>query len=238
MLLSVPTGFTGLEVSEVRRAVVTQIVEHLTAFPTGIILIDDIQTLREEHFKVLAPLLGRGPSRFVEAPEVPLNKATVILTSDFGKEGRTRGLNDQALRTIAEDTLREAFDHIDLRAVTTVPFKPFTVEYAKELIRHHVVTLPCRMNSVKAAAVSEEAISWLLRDMQEHDQITNENGRAISQRLSEAEVEAKLSEYFVEESVPADAELTVALDVADDHGRGRLVLRIQPPEGLAGFAEL
>ena len=94
------------------------------------------------------------------------------------------------------------------------------------------------MNSVKAAAVSEEAISWLLRDMQEHDQITNENGRAISQRLSEAEVEAKLSEYFVEESVPADAELTVALDVADDHGRGRLVLRIQPPEGLAGFAEL
>jgi ATP-dependent Clp protease ATP-binding subunit ClpA len=238
LLLSIPTAFVGMPLEEARRAIVGQIVQHLTTYPAGIILIDDIQNLREEHFQLLSPLLGRGAPYFPEAPKVQLNRATVILTSDFGKAGRTHGLSDEDLKLLAEDALREAFDHIDLRAVSTIPFKPFTSTYAKALIRRHVESTPCRLSSVAVASITPEAVSWLFRDMQERDQITFENGRAISQRLSEVEVEGKLSVYFASESIPVDSRLAVHLDVQDGNGRGRLVLRVTSNDRLAPSVDL
>ena len=214
----------------IQSHVIALVTTHLAKFPHGIVLIDDAQDLPPEAFAALAPLLGSATT-FPEAPHINLHYATVIMTSDFGREGRTRGLSSEELKQLIDDEMRASYKYANVKQVTTVPFLPFSTEMAAQMLLHSVEKTTCRMAVVESATVSPEASRTILRRLTENLSIHMGNGRSIAQEISSL-IDTKVSEYSLANGM--DVKVTVLLTIGP---AGEIVRQITPLDNASATEE-
>jgi ATP-dependent Clp protease ATP-binding subunit ClpA len=229
-VLSAP-GLAAMDVAASRTAIVAQVTQHLRRHPHGIILIDDAQALSPDHFKLLAPLLGSGDS-FPDAPDVRLDTCTVILISDFGKEGRTRALAPSEIEAAVHDDMSRAYEHADTKLMKTIVFLPLGGQDALAIVKRVVERTPCRDPRVLTATIDDDAALILVRELNERDYIRTRNARAVADRVFEV-VDGGLSLYFVD--VGQDTRVRLHVRLTSD---GEVSLRVSPEDALSPSVDL
>ncbi|KAH9597268.1 hypothetical protein LSM04_007679 [Trypanosoma melophagium] len=171
-------SYDGFSVLEFRRDVVQKIVQHATLFPrNGVVIINDLGALHPDLVRVLLPLLGRA-SAFPEAPSVLLSSLTVIITTDFGRQGRTQGKSLTEMRRIVEDDFRSLYSQLSSSMIQTYPFLPTSLETAREIVQLTIHNFKCRNRDViNEIQIGEDVVSWFIDLVR--DDLPMENGRCV-----------------------------------------------------------
>ncbi|ORC88872.1 uncharacterized protein TM35_000153030 [Trypanosoma theileri] len=178
-------SYDGFSVAEFRRDVVQKIVQHATLFPkNGVVIINDLGALHPDLVRVLLPLLGRASS-FPEAPSVLLSSLTVIITTDFGRQGRTQGKSLTEMRRIVEDDFKNLYSQLSSSMIRTYPFLPTSLETAREIVQLTIHNFKCRnkdvINDIQA---NEDVVSWFIDLVR--DDLPMENGRCVANAVEAA----------------------------------------------------
>lgn len=173
------TGYDGLTTAEFRKAVVDLVTRHAQDHPRdGVIIINELSSLDPSKVRVLLPLLGRA-SEFPEHPEVKLSTQLVILTTDFGREGRTRGKSLSEMRSFIDSEFAELYSAQSASYVRTLPFLPISLETAAAIARVSVTELGCAANPPLRLAITDAAVLWLVERTKA--MLSAENGRVVAQ---------------------------------------------------------
>jgi ATP-dependent Clp protease ATP-binding subunit ClpA len=186
MLIISGTGYDGdggKSLPNARSLIVNEIVQHATAHPNGVVLLDDLSALDPAVVSALSPLLGRAAA-FPDFPDVRLNELLVILTTDLGNQGRTRNKTVQQIRTMVEEEFGFLYGTTAVSHVHTFPFLPLTMEHAIEIIRNYVVQTPCREPRVAHMTIDEFTAYYFAAGINER--VTVENGHAIDRNVKSA----------------------------------------------------
>lgn len=92
----------------------------------------------------LMPLIGRR-NTFPSHPEVDLRGQIVIITTDFGHEGRTRGKSVNEMRKFIHDEFRHLYGNVStLSLVHTFPFLPVALDTARSIVHLAINEIACR----------------------------------------------------------------------------------------------
>ena len=218
-------SFRGRLVKDSRDIIVKEVISHLRQYPFGIILFDDLSAIppsERELMQQLAPLFGRG-SHFPEAPDVDLNRATVIVTSDFDQEGKA--LKHATIEDLEHAIRRHADDVYQMDPsgeMKTLGFFSLDTEGIVALIRHHVTRLPCREPRIVSAKIDDLGVDWFLTDgVIDKDKLAKHSGRYVRQVLHEHVDEVVSTHLF---DTPLDSALVVRISIGSD---GWLEVRFQ-----------
>lgn len=176
-------SYDGYSVQEFRRAVVQKIVQHAARYPrNGVVIINDLGALSPDLVRVLLPLLGRAPF-FPEAPNTPLAALTVIVTTDFGRQGRTRGKSLAEMRRIVEEDFKSLYSLLSSSMIRTYPFLPTSITTAKDIVRLTVMDYRCRHRDViREIQVDDDIVAWIVDFVR--DDLPMENGRCVADAVS------------------------------------------------------
>ncbi|ESL12054.1 hypothetical protein TRSC58_00184 [Trypanosoma rangeli SC58] len=176
-------SYDGYSVQEFRRVVVQRIVQHVLRFPkNGVVIVNDLGALHPDLVRVLLPLLGRAPS-FPEASNVPLGRLVVVVTTDFGRQGRTQGKSLTEMRRIVEDDFKSLYSQLSSSMIETFPFLPAALDTAKEIVRLTIQDYKCRHGeAIRELGVSEDAVLWFVDLVR--DDLPMENGRCVAHAVS------------------------------------------------------
>ncbi|RNF22016.1 uncharacterized protein Tco025E_03383 [Trypanosoma conorhini] len=176
-------SYDGYSAQEFRRVVVPRIVQHALRFPkNGVVIVNDLGALHPDLVRVLLPLLGRAPS-FPEAPGVPLGRLFVIVTTDFGRQGRTQGKSLAEMRRLVEEDFKSLYSQLSSSMIETFPFLPAALDTAKEIVRLTILDYKCRHGeAIRELRVSEDAVLWFVDLVR--DDLPVENGRCVAQAVS------------------------------------------------------
>ncbi|EPY23593.1 hypothetical protein STCU_07636 [Strigomonas culicis] len=168
-------AYDALTVAEFRRFVVGAVTSHLQRHPrNAVIIINELTSLHPEKVMVLLPLLGRG-SYFPEHPQVSLRGAIVIITTDLGREGRTRGKNLAQMRALIESDFQDLYSKLSTSYLHTFPFLPITLDAATDIVRMGVADSRCAWSM--NVTISDDAVAWMLEGAKPY--LASENGRAV-----------------------------------------------------------
>jgi ATP-dependent Clp protease ATP-binding subunit ClpA len=231
MSLSGP-GLQALSDDAVRDVIVQRVTAHLRKYPSGIVLIDDAQVIPPKAFRALAPLLGAGHV-FPDHPDVPLNQALVILTTDFGREGRTRSVVDEAeLLKLIHEEMAAAYENADVKTMRTVPFLPLGTEDAIRVFDSLVANAPCRFPQIHAAVAGDGVAATIIRELNEDGLIVTRNARAIADRVTDL-LDVQVSMFLADFGRDVEVEARLFLD-----DRGKVKVRVTPRDGLSVSGEL
>lgn len=146
------SSFDGLSVAEFRAMVIPLVVQHVRRFPRcGVVILNDLSALEPAKVRVLLPLLGRA-TFFPEHPTVSLNSQIVLITTDFGREGRTQGMSLTEMRTFIKWEFQELYGVEADSMVHTLPFLPISLTTASAIARMAVNDMVCGMCKTRTAA--------------------------------------------------------------------------------------
>ncbi|KEG11317.1 hypothetical protein DQ04_02741020 [Trypanosoma grayi] len=178
-------SYDGYSASAFRRDVVQKVVRHAAAFPrNGVVIINDLGALHPDLVRVLLPLLGRA-SVFPEAPQTPINSLTVIITTDFGRQGRTQGKSLVEMRRIVEDDFKSLYSHLSTSMIKTYPFLPVSLATAKEIVRLAISDYRCRhKDRIREIHLGEDVAAWFVDLVR--DDLPMENGRSVVNAVTAA----------------------------------------------------
>ncbi|KAK7198936.1 hypothetical protein NESM_000860600 [Novymonas esmeraldas] len=172
------TGYDGMTVAEFRKAVVPVVVRHAQRHPSnGVVIVNELTSLDPGKVRVLSPLLGRGTD-FPEHPGVSVARLLVILTTDFGREGRTRGKSLAEMRAFISDEFAELYSKEATSFVRTFPFLPISVSTAGEIVRVVVREIGCSAAIPRCLHISDAAVLWIVEKTKLS--LSAENGRAVA----------------------------------------------------------
>lgn len=172
------TGYDGMTVGEFRRAVVPVVVQHARRFRhSGVVIINELTSLEPEKVRVLSPLLGRGSS-FAEHPAVSVASLLVLLTTDFGREGRTRGKSLAEMQVFISEEFAGLYTKEAASYVRTLPFLPISLTTAGEVVRVVVSEMGCAAPQPLCLTATDAAVLWLVEKTKLL--LAAENGRAVA----------------------------------------------------------
>lgn len=186
------TSYDGLSTSEFRQAIVPVIAKHATLFPdNGVVVLNDLSALSPDKVRVLLPLFGRGDA-FPEFRAVPMSRLLVLITTDFGREGRTRGKSLQEMQQLINEEFSALYTHWSTSYVYSFPFLPISLDTAQEIARMAVGELSCATPSLRCPStssgyfvprvhLSDDAVLWLVERVKAL--LSVENGRAVVQEV-------------------------------------------------------
>lgn len=173
------TGYDGMSTAEFREAVVRLVALHAARHPhDGVVIVNELSSLEPSKVRVLLPLLGRA-SAFPEHPGVAVSTQLVILTTDFGREGRTRGKSLSEMRRFIDDEFRELYTAQAASYMRTLPFLPISLETAGDIVRVVVRDMGCAEHPPLRLTISDTAVLWLVERTKAT--LSVENGRAVAQ---------------------------------------------------------
>lgn len=174
------TAYDGVSLGDYRRSVVTAIVAHARRHRrSGVLVINELSSLEPDKVRLLLPVLGRGGS-FPEAPEVDLAALTVIVTTDFGREGRTRGRSVDEMRAFINAEFQELYSRASTSNIRSFPFLPISLQTAKEVAYASALRLGCEVCG-RPAHLTEDAALLLLERAKPG--LAAENGRAVNEMV-------------------------------------------------------
>lgn len=185
MLIIGGTAYKGLELGEARKMIFARIREHAQLFPHGIILVNDIQSMDPELVVALTPLFGREDS-FPEISDVALNKLIVIITNDFGKAGKTRGLNAREIGKLARQEFSELYSVLTSSHLRSFYFIAANEVVARDIAAYELNTMPCRGYPwVKRVVYDDTVLSFVIHHLTQNYDLALENGRAIHRSVQD-----------------------------------------------------
>ena len=194
MLTVSGTSYEGLSTDWVVLDMLQRMQEHHRRFPHGIILLDDASALPAN---VLSRVLFTYSST--------LQSLLVIVTTDFGSQGRTVGKDQQAVAQFARMEWEQFFssdsgkDPIPLvhgNLVRTFPFVSLTNENVRRVVVDYVAGLSCLDPlRVLSASITTEAVESIV---QEWLPSAVENGHALVRILKDW-VDTELTLLFVQQ---------------------------------------
>lgn len=176
------SSYVGYSLESFRRDVVRKIILHVKEFPIGVVVINEFSSLSREQTRVLLPLLGRG-SAFPEDSKVDLRGQLVILTTDLGSEGRTRGKKRSEIEFLVHDEFRDLYSDLAVLYMHTSVFLPVDLDVAEEIIRSEIHLFSCfKGQRVKPALnPSQTSVHFILESVKR--ELPAENGRCIRQKV-------------------------------------------------------
>lgn len=178
-LLLSGAGYDGLTLGEFRQSIVPRVAQHAKVYPhNGVVIINELTSLEPEKVHLLLPLLGRS-SYFPEYPDVDISRLLVILTTDFGHEGRTQGKSLSEMRAFVNEEFRELYSAQSTSYIRTFPFLPISLETAADIVRMTVRDAGCRYHPPLHLSVEESAVQWLVEKSK--PLLSVENGRIVAQ---------------------------------------------------------
>ena len=194
-------AYAGIDLPTARSSIVKSVADHLGTYPHGIILVANVGQMNARLVQSLGPLFGKE-SFFVEYPNVLLSDAIIILTSDFGEEGRTCGKRgDELVRVIHEEAKfiydnSQAPGHHKWATVKTIPFLPFGSAAVEDLVAHRIETLPCRIRNIKLTTFDQPALKFITQLVIDAGAVEKENGRFVSLKVQDLVDEPASVELF------------------------------------------
>lgn len=219
------TNYHGMSVENFRKSMVPQVLEFAKRFPFGVVILNDLTELDPQHVAVLMPLLGRS-HYFSEdlKQEVDLRRLLVIVTTDFGKQGRTRGKSIADLHQMVEDEVRSSFGTLAGSHLRTYAFVPATIVAAREIAKLMLYDWACseRMHDLH---IEEEAVEAAVDSC--IGQVALENGRAVMKHMVNV-----LGEFYLSGISPARKNVTVRR--SQDGKIEMHVESAEPPSGEMG----
>ncbi|CCW65911.1 unnamed protein product [Phytomonas sp. Hart1] len=173
------TSYDGMTLSEFRRSIVPTICQHAARYPhNGVLIINDLSALEPQKVRLLLPVLGRG-ERFPEFPRIDLARLIVIVTTDFGKEGRTQGKSLDEMRYFINTEFQDLYTHRSTSIIQTFPYLPISLETALEIVNMTIQDLSCRYQN--SLSILDEAALWIVEKAKQL--LPVENGRAVVQEV-------------------------------------------------------
>ncbi|CBZ34618.1 hypothetical protein, conserved [Leishmania donovani] len=214
------TSYDGMTVAEFRNAVVPVVVRHAQRYPdNGVVIFNELTSLEPSKVRVLSPLLGRGTS-FPENPGVSIAPLLVILTTDFGREGRTRGKSLFEMRAFITDEFADLYSKEAASHVRTFPFLPISLSTAGDIVRVVVREIGCSAPQPLCLAISDSAVVWLVERTK--ILLPAENGRAVAFETKlqlEALLEQVMDNCTHESGIIATDELYLDVDATCPYRR-------------------
>ncbi|KPI83957.1 hypothetical protein ABL78_7012 [Leptomonas seymouri] len=173
------TGYDGLSTAEFRKVVVELVTQHARRHPRdGVIVINELSSLEPSKVRVLLPVLGRA-SEFPEHFDVKVSTQLVILTTDFGREGRTRGKSLSEMRSFINSEFTDLYSAQFAAHVRTLPFLPISLKTAGEIVRVVVREIGCSAKPPVRLGITDTAVLWIVERTK--GMLSVENGRAVAQ---------------------------------------------------------
>ncbi|KAG8348181.1 hypothetical protein ERJ75_000423000 [Trypanosoma vivax] len=202
-------SYDGYTVADFRADVVRKVAAHAKRYPqNGVVIINDLGGLHPDLVRVLLPLLGRA-STFPEEPAAPLNSLTVIITTDFGRQGRTQGKSLAEMRRTIVDEFNGLYTQLASSMIQTLPFLPASITTAKEIVQLSLLDFTCRNRGrIRKIHVDRGVVEWFIYLVK--DDLPTENGRTVANAV-EATVGPSIS-HLLREKSPSLVSLRVALD--------------------------
>lgn len=175
------TSYDGLPLPDFRLFVVKAVAQHAKVHGSrSVVIINELSSLDREKVKALLPLLGRG-EHFPEFPSVDLSELTVVVTTDFGMEGRTRGMSLQDMRNAINRDFQDLYSRSSTGILRTQPFLPISLDTAQTIAQLTVSRLACDYQV--PLHLGADAKDFLLETVKA--ELPARNGRAVSQAVVE-----------------------------------------------------
>ncbi|CCW66684.1 unnamed protein product [Phytomonas sp. Hart1] len=199
-------------------------------FPRGVVLIDDLTAMDPGLVAALAPLFGRGthfPEQLYphyaeddpkgnnhrerserEAP--PVSQLLVFITTDLGKQGRTRGKSLQEIEQMVRGSFVGLYGALLPAYTHTFAYLPFNARTAEAVVRGAIAEFPCELadssfhDAVMASSIDEAAVSFLVQRLRpEWD--GRENAHALRRMINHlrAEVLGYLEKHGIDRRIIA-----------------------------------
>jgi DNA polymerase III delta prime subunit len=199
------TNYHGMSVEAFRKLVVPQIVGFGQTFPFGVVILNDMTELDAQHVAVLMPLLGRSHYFSEDTQQsVDLRRLLVIVTTDFGKQGRTRGRDIDELHSMIEEEVRSTFGSLAGSYLRTYAFLPTSVPAARSIAKLALYDWACS-ERLADIVVEDEALHHIVDGC--IGQVAVENGRAVAKHM-----ESLLGTYHLEGVTTKGKRLSVQLE--------------------------
>ncbi|RNF03384.1 uncharacterized protein Tco025E_08188 [Trypanosoma conorhini] len=200
MLVISGTGFDGMPVADARLRIMQRVTAHQKAYPHGIVLLDDLTAMHPKLVAALAPLLGRA-ERFEEQPAgtPSLAQLLVVVTTDFGQQGRTWGKSTAEVEQLVRDEFAGLYGTLTSAFTRTMLFAAFSRRDAEKLVQMAVAALPCTRywsdgGAVVASSIDELAVAFLVERHRETWE-GKENGHALRRAVEDSLI-SLLLQYF------------------------------------------
>lgn len=220
MLVIGGTAYKGFALDEARKVMFGKIQEHARRYPHGIILINDIQSMDPDLVIALAPLFGREET-FPEISDVALNKLIVLITNDFGKAGKTRGLGARQIGQLARKEFTDLYSVLTASSVRSYYFISVNDAVARDITALELNTMPCRgYPSIKRVHYDDSVLSFVVQHLSNNYDLSVENGRAIHRSVQDT------IDLSTVQLMPKKMPLTVTLSVSRDGSK--IVTTIAP----------
>ena len=201
---------------------ISQIITHISAlaaqhaqrFPHGMLVIDDLSAIPPKAVEGLMPLFGRGT--FPDLPSFDPSKLLVIVTTDFGTEGRTRHMTPEELSIFIRKEFRNAFSKKSDSSVETIPFMAITRDEGALVVEYELKMTKCgaRARGVVANVTFDDLVVELILE-QERDKMILENGRALAKATSTVAAKALRSALTKESQRPVNLHFFVGEEGID-----------------------
>jgi DNA polymerase III delta prime subunit len=176
------TNYHGISVEDFRKSIVPQVLAFAALHPRGVVIFNDMTQLSPAHANVLLPLLGRS-KHFPEDRDnsVDLHRLMVIVTTDFGKQGRTRGKSIEEVQQMVEQEVRGTFGALAGSYLRTYAFIPTTLPAVWDIVRLTFYDWACseKLNSL---VVTAGALGVVVDDC--IGRVASENGRAVVEHMA------------------------------------------------------
>ncbi|EPY28450.1 hypothetical protein STCU_05125 [Strigomonas culicis] len=203
------TAYDNEPVALARARIVEQVTDFSTRHPHGVVLLDDVTAMDPELVRSLAPLLGRAAyfsDQLFENATAPdsaaeprllrrlgpsLRHLLVIVTTDFGKQGRTVGLTTSEIRAMVLEEFSALYGSLLPAYTRTFIYVPFTEQTAVEVVLATIDYLPCQLllasggaAALRASEIDADAAAFLVHKYREVWQ-GRENGHALRRALED-----------------------------------------------------
>eukprot|EP01012_Entosiphon_sulcatum_P051850 TRINITY_DN71217_c0_g1_i1.p1 TRINITY_DN71217_c0_g1~~TRINITY_DN71217_c0_g1_i1.p1 ORF type:complete len:359 (-),score=61.30 TRINITY_DN71217_c0_g1_i1:70-1125(-) len=180
-LLFIETSqYRGLEAGNTQalraasNSLINKVSTHLSRCPDALLLLDEMEKMD--------PLLSDPITRILKGEVlqgVPSQRATVILTSDFGSEGALRGKTFEQIRAIIHTQTLHFFkgEKAIAKLVDIVPFVTPEKPQFRLMIDAMFRTLPCQLHQVRCLQFDAAAIDTVTQQAVEANENAIRNGR-------------------------------------------------------------
>lgn len=240
------------DIEVAKNRIAQQIHAHQLRFPYGIVLIDDITVMPIELVHALAPLFGRG-DRFgfssrspqgsserqglqysTAAEHPPLSQLLVLITSDLGREGRSKYKTLHEMEKLVREEMSDLYGSMASSYTHTLVLRRFSTDDAVALVKRAVSQAPCTYGLTYFLAemkITDEAAAYLVEDTRAEWEDNGENGRALRQAV-EFRLLGPLYNYWEDiEEVDWKAKYSVVFVMTSDHRD--ITFRVNTADGQA-----
>jgi hypothetical protein len=177
------SSFAAVGPVKTREMLIPDLVAHVRKYPTGMIVVNDVQ-LFGNSIDVLSPLLTGG--YFPEHSDASFAQIVLVMTMDMDTAGATEHMTVGQIKAAAEERflrLPFAMGKLIVARADIVPFLPFDADAHRTVIKAGLMQLPCRHEKVTELIFTDYELEVLLQQIQPEDYGNGRTSAAIVDKV-------------------------------------------------------